>query len=182
MMNYLEKLFKKSGWISIVESIIFAILGIILIWKPEGTVKTISYLLGIIFIVIGIFKVIHYLTAKEKYNFYNYDLVYGLMAIVIGIITIVCSNTIGSIFRIAIGIWITYSSFVRLNLSLELKKIQSNVWISSLVLSIVMLVCGLYVIMNSGAVIVTIGVIMTISSIIDLIENIIFMKNVKEIF
>ena len=120
-MNYLEKLFKKSGWISIVESIIFAILGIILIWKPEGTVKTISYLLGMIFIVIGIFKVVHYLTAKKKYNFYNYDLVYGLMAIVIGIVTIVCSNTIGSIFRIIIGIWITYSSFVRLNLSLELK-------------------------------------------------------------
>ena len=69
-----------------------------------------------------------------------------------------------------------------MNLSLELKKIQSSVWISGLVLSIIMLICGLYVIMNSGAVVVTIGIIMTISSIIDLIENIIFMKNVKELF
>ena len=49
-MEYIQKIFKKSGWISIIESVIFAILGLILIWKPEGTVKFVSYVLGIVFI------------------------------------------------------------------------------------------------------------------------------------
>ena len=40
----------------------------------------------------------------------------------------------------------------------------------------------MYVTMNSGAVVVTIGVMIIISSIIDIIEDIIFIKNVKEIF
>lgn len=181
-MEYLEKIFKKTGWISIVESLIFAMLGLILVLNPEGTVNTISSILGIIFIVIGIYKIINYFLAKGKYDFYNYDLIYGLMAIVIGIITMKFSSTIISIFRIMIGIWIIYSSIIRINLSIKLKAIDVSVWVYSLILAILMFICGLYIIMNSGVVIVTIGVAMIIAAIMDIVEDIIFIKNVKEIF
>lgn len=181
-MKSIEKIFKKTGWVSILESIIFAVLGVIMIWKPEETLKTISYILGIIFIVVGIVKIINYFISKGKYDLYNNDLIYGLMACVLGIVTMVFSNTIGSIFRIIIGIWILYSSFIRMNFSVKLKTLNSDIWIYSLILAIIMFVCGLYVIINSGAVIVTIGIMIVIYAIIDIIEDIIFMKNVKEIF
>ncbi|MGM9876541.1 MAG: HdeD family acid-resistance protein [Bacilli bacterium] len=181
-MEYIEKIFKKTGWISILESIIFAILGIIVIWKPEGTVKAISYILGIIFVVVGIGKIINYFSSKGKYDFYNYNLIYGLMACILGIVTIVYSNTIGSIFRIIVGVWIIYSSFMRMSLSVKLKTLKLNIWVHSLILSIIMFICGLYITMNSGAVIVTIGIMMIVYSIIDIIEDVIFMKNVKEVF
>lgn len=181
-MEYLEKLFKKTGWISILESVIFAILGLILIWKPIETVRTISFVLGTIFIIIGIFKSVNYFLAKGKYDFYNYDLIFGLMAIVIGIITIIYVDTIGTIFRIIIGIWIIYSSLIRINLSFKLHTMKINAWIYSLLLAVIMFICGMYVTMNSGSVVITIGIIMVLSSVIDIIENIIFMKNVKEIF
>lgn len=74
-MDYIQKIFKKTGWISICESLVFAILGVILIWKPTETVKVISYALGIIFILIGIFKMVNYFLSKGKYDFYNYDLI-----------------------------------------------------------------------------------------------------------
>lgn len=181
-MEYIEKIFKKTGWISILESIIFAILGIILINNPEETVKLVSYTLGAIFIIIGVCKIINYISAKGKYSFYNYDFIYGLMAIVIGIITMIYSNVIGSIFRIIIGIWIIYSSFIRMSLAIKLKAIDVKVWVYTLILAIIMLICGLYITLNSGIIIVTIGVMMVIYSVIDIIEDIIFMKNVKEIF
>ena len=38
-MEYFEKIMKKTGWTSLLSSIVFAILGIILITNPEGTVK-----------------------------------------------------------------------------------------------------------------------------------------------
>ena len=50
-MNYIEKIFKKSGLISILESLIIALLGIILIIEPEGTLKFITCSLGVIFIL-----------------------------------------------------------------------------------------------------------------------------------
>lgn len=181
-MDYIEKIFKKTGWVSICESIIFAILGAILIWKPVETVKLVSYALGAIFVLIGISKVINYFLSKGKYDFYNYDLILGLMAIVIGIITFAYSDTIGAIFRIIIGIWIIYSSLIRINLAFKIKNMGVSVWSYSMILAIVMFACGLFITLNAGSVIVTIGIMMIIYSVIDIIEDIIFMKNVKEIF
>lgn len=181
-MDYIKKIFEKSGWISILESIIFAILGMILIANPEGTVKFISYVLGIIFIAVGIYKTCNYLASKGQYDFYNYDLIYGIIAIIIGIVTIIYSSAIGSIFRVIIGIWIIYSSLIRIGLSMKLKTQEFKIWGYSLVLALIMLACGLYITLQPGAVVVTIGVMMIISSIIDIIEDVIFMKNVKEIF
>lgn len=181
-MEYIEKIFKKTGWISIIEDLIFAILGIILIYHPEVTIKAISYILGAIFILAGIYKTVNYISAKGKYNLYNFDLIYGLIAIILGIVTIVYSTAIGSIFRIIIGIWIIYSSLIRISVAIKLKRIDISIWIYSLLLAIAMFICGLYVTLNTGAVIITIGAIILAYAIIDIIEDIIFMKNVKEIF
>ena len=97
-MNYFQTLLKKTGYMSIIESIVFALIGIILMWKPEETLSIISYILGGNFCIIGIAKIIGYVQAKGKQDLYNYHLVYGIMAIIIGIITIAYSGTILSIF------------------------------------------------------------------------------------
>ena len=180
-MEYLKKLLSKSGWLSILESTIFIILGAVLIWNPEGTVKTISYILGIIFIAVGLYKVCNYFVSKGKNDFYNYDIIYGIMAVILGIVTIVYSTTLGSILRIIVGIWIIYSSLIRIGLSIKLKEQGLNVWGYSLVLALFMLGFGLYITLNAGAIITTIGVMLIISSAIDIIEDIIFLKNVKEV-
>lgn len=181
-MEYIQKILKKTGYISILESIIFAVLGIILIAKPEQTVKVISYILGACFILVGIYKIINYIQMKGKNDLYNYHLIYGIMAIVIGLVAIVYSSTIGTIFRIIIGIWIIYSSIIRASSSLKLKSIKSNIWIYTLIISIIMFVCGLYIALNEGTIIVTIGILMLIYAIMDIIENIIFVHHVKDLY
>lgn len=138
--------------------------------------------MGIAFIGLGIYKLFNYLSAKGKYDFYNYDFLYGLFAIIIGIVVIIYSTTIGSIFRIVIGIWIIYSSFMRIGLAMKLKTQGFSAWVYSLILALVMLALGLFVTLNAGAIIQVIGGMMIASSVIDIIEDIIFMKNVKEIF
>ena len=182
-MDYLQKILKKSGWISILISAIFAILGIILIWKPEETIKVISYVLGGIFIVIGLARIIAYITAKGKSDFYNLDIVFGILAIILGIVTIIYSNMIATFLNLIVGVWIVYSALVRLNVSIKLKnKVNNRAWLYTLILAIIMLICGLYVIFNSTAIIAAIGIAFFIYSIIDIIEQIIFMVNIKDIF
>lgn len=65
-MEYFEKIMKKTGWTSLLSSIVFAILGIILITNPEGTVKFVSAILGIMFILAGAYKIISYYQTKEN--------------------------------------------------------------------------------------------------------------------
>ena len=178
----MKDILKKTGINSVIVSIIFLILGIILIIKPTETIKVVSVILGVMFVLIGLYKIYRYIKNSEKYNLYNYDIAYGVIAIIIGILTIIYGNKIGNIFRILIGIWIIYSSIIRTNLSFKLKNIfESNIWIYSLIISILMFVCGIFIILNSGIVIMTIGISIVIYSILDLIESIIFLKNIKKI-
>lgn len=181
-MGYLEKLSKKKSLVSILEAIVFGILGGILIWQPDGTLKVVAYILGAIFIIAGIYKIINYVASQGKYDALNYDMAYGFTAIMLGICIMLFSSTINSIFRIIIGLWIVYTSIIEVNASFKLKSLNLPIWIYSLILSIAMFCCGLYVTLNSGAIIVTIGVFMIIYAVIDIIENIIFMKNIKEFF
>lgn len=180
-MEYIQKILKKTGYVSVMESIIFAILGMILIVKPEETIKVISYVLGACFILVGIYKIVNYIQMNGKNDLYNYHLVYGVMAIVIGLIAIIYSTTIGTIFRIIIGIWIIYSSVMRISSSLKLKAIKSNIWIYTLIIAIIMFIGGLYIALNEGTIIVTIGILMLIYAIMDIIENIIFIRHVKDL-
>lgn len=180
-MEYLKNLLKKSGWMSIIESLIFAVLGIILVWKPNEIMAMISYIIGAIFITVGVIKIINYIKEKGKNDLYNYELIFGIMAAVIGLVVIVYSNTISTIFGIIIGIWIIYSSVVRASSALKLKAIKTNIWIYSLILAIIMFICGLYIILDSSVVVTTVGVIMIIYAILDIIENIIFINNVKQL-
>ena len=180
-MEYFSKVLKKTGWSSVIESLIFAILGIVLIVKPETTVSFVFITLGSIFILIGGYKIINYFVNKENYNLYNYDLAFGIIAIIFGIITIAYRNPIVNIFRIIIGLWIIYSSIIRINFALKFKVLESNMWGYSLLIAIIMLVCGIYTVFNSGAIIVTIGIIILIYSILDFIESLFFLVNINKI-
>lgn len=178
----MEKFLKKTGWTSIITSIITAIVGVVIISNPAVTMQIVAYVLGIVFIAIGAIKLIDYFVTKGTYDFYNYEMIYGIMAIIIGIITIVYSSTIGTIFRIIIGIWIVYSGIMRLGLVTKLKKLQINEWKYALVIAILILICGIYVLAKAETLGIAIGIAILIYSIMDIIEGVIFLRNVDDIF
>ena len=105
------------------------------------------------------------------------------MAILLGIIVMACSGMIETILRILIGIWIIYSAVMRLGLALKLQKIDSDnkIWVAVLLIALAILLCGLYIIATPGIIVMTIGVIMVVYAIMDIVEEIIFMKNVKDL-
>lgn len=177
----MEKILKKAGWESLLASIVFAVLGILLITHPEGIVKAISYVIGILLILIGLYKVIIDIKNRGEYNFYNYDMAYGFITAILGIIVMVYGTQIGAIFRVLIGIWIIYSSIIRMNISFKLKDMYTKTWIYSLIIAVLMLICGIYTVCTSGIVIATIGALVLIYAVLDIIESIIFLSNVNKI-
>lgn len=177
----MEKFLKKVGWTSIITSLALAIIGLIMIFNPETTMQFISTILGLFFIIIGIIKVFNYFITKENSSLFTNDIAWGIISIIVGLVVMIYSGTIESILRIMIGIWIIYSGFTRLTMSFRLKNVNSKVWTLVLILSVLMIIGGLYVTFYSGALIVTLGVIILIYSLMDLVESFIFMRNMKDI-
>ena len=170
-----KKLLKKSGWTDIIISLIFVFFGIMLISRPEAIVSVISIVLGGIFIVMGILKIVDYYSNGKQDN---YLLAIAVVMILVGIIVMFCTNVILSVFRILIGIWIIYSGIMNLQTSIIWKDYKSRVWLITLLLAIATIIVGIYILVNTGAILQTIGVAILIYGIVNIIESFIFVKKV----
>ena len=71
---------------------------------------------------------------------------------------------------------------MRLGLVAKLKTLQLNEWKYALVIAIAILICGIYVLVKAETIGIAIGVAIIIYSIMDIVEGIIFLKNVDAIF
>ena len=170
-----KKFLKKSGWTDIIVSLIFVIFGIMLISRPEAIASVISILLGAIFIVMGVLKVIDYYSNGKQDN---YLIAIATGMILVGIIIMFCADIILSVFRILIAIWIIYSGIMNLQTAIVWKDYKSRLWFVTLLLAIVTIIVGVYILANTGAILQTIGVAILVYGLVDIIESFIFIKKV----
>ena len=170
-----KKFLKKSGWTDIIISFIFILFGIMLISRPEAIVSVISILLGAIFIVMGVLKIIDYYSNGKQDN---YLIAISVVMILIGIIIMFCADIILSAFRILIAIWIIYSGILNLQTTIVWKDYKSRLWLLTLLLSIATIGVGIYVLVNTGAIMQTIGIAILVYGIVNIIESFIFIKKV----
>ena len=119
---------------------------------------------------------------NQLLDFFNYELIYGIVAILFGILIMTHSNTFASIVRIIIGIWIAYAGLMKINLSFKLKSANISAWAVVLILSIISLLAGILVMFsNTSSIVILTAVVMIIYAIADIIDEIIFISNVDKI-
>ena len=170
-----KKFLKKSSWTDIIISLIFILFGIMLISRPESIMSIISIVLGLIFIVMGALKLVRYFSEGKTDK---YLISVSVILIIIGVIIMFCADIILSAFRILIAIWIIYSGIMNLQTSIIWKEYKSKLWLTTLILSFVIILAGVYILINNGAIIQTIGVVILVYALVDIIENFIFIKKV----
>lgn len=177
----LEKSIKKVAYTSLVTSALLAVLGIIIFLYSEVTMKIIGYLIGAILLITGISKIYNYLKEKGSYDIFNYDLVYGIITIVFGIVIISKPSILEGILGIAVGIWMIYNSLIKLTWSLKMKSFEIGAWLPLLLIAIAMMIVGIYIIFSPDVIIATLGAIIFGYSIVDIIEEIIFINKSNKI-
>ena len=167
----------KKDSFTLISAILFLILGTILITNPDLIIKFITYIIGAIIIILGGIKLFTYLkNKKQELNDYN-NLVLGITFIVIGIIIMFCSSVIAFIIRLIMGAWLLFNGVTKLMLSLELKGIKLQTWYIPLIISIIMIICGLYTILERNIIGVAGGVVLVIYSVSEIVQYVIIPKS-----
>ena len=143
-----------------------------------------SYILAIIFIINGIGNIVDdYSNFKPFYFFDGFSS--GLLSIILGIIILCNPNYITMLIPIVLGLWIIISSTFKLRMALALKDSSKTNWILPYILSILTIIIGLCLIFNPelGSVGISriIGFLSIIYGISDVVDVIIFKKNIKAI-
>ena len=158
-----------SSIISLIYSIIFFILGAIVFTRPEIIILFISYVIGGIIIIIGLFKCLkNYLDIKKDNTISSREMISGIVLIIIGLVFILLAGIIEALVRLVIGGWILFSGINRLINSLEIPK-KNNQFIIRLILSFLLIGVGLYTILESNLAFKTIGLVLMIYSVIEII-------------
>lgn len=158
-----------SSIISLINSIIFFILGAIVFTRPEIIILFISYVIGGIIIIIGLFKCIkNYLDIKKDNTISSREMISGIVLIIIGLVFILLAGVIEALVRLVIGGWILFSGINRLINSLEISK-KNKHFIIRLILSFLLIGVGLYTILESNLAFKTIGLVLMVYSVLEII-------------
>lgn len=164
--------FKSMYKTSIIFSIILICIGIFLLVNPETTLAAISYFIGIFLMVWGLVPIVRYFSDKDSKNYLEFTFIIGIFSFIFGVIVMIKPNIISSIIPLLLGMWMIINGGIKLYYSLIMNK-QTNS-MSSIILSVIILVCGIVLICNpfGGAVVLTqiVGISLIFYSIVDLAE------------
>ena len=173
----MNNLIIKNDKSSIITSLLFLILGICLLVNPAGMVRFITYIIGVIFVVYGSIKLYNYYKFKESIS--NIQLTLGITTIVLGIIIMFCNGIIEFTIRLVMGGFILANGINKLIVALNSKETNPK-WTGLFIISIILIIGGLYMLLKSNIVLSTVGLVLIIYSSVDIVSYILYPKN-KEI-
>ncbi len=179
--RFILKRAKSTSWMAIFESLVIGALGILLLIAPEGMTKVIFYVVGIFLMIKGVYKIINYFAVHGKYDFYNNDLLYGIIALVFGVIAVVLWQQLGQFIGIVVGAWMIYGALVRMNTAIKMHSAGIKEWFYVLLLSMIMLALGIYMVISVGAVLAIVGWVMVISAIVGIVDDLVFIRHIDAV-
>lgn len=172
----MDKIFNTS----IVTSAIILVLGIFLFIQPDTVINMISIILGVIILIPGLTALINYFRTK-----YSPNLITGVVTSIIGLILIVNTKLVASILPFILGIYFVVNGINRLQYALELKREAKTNYLISLIISMLIIICGILFIFNpfGGALVITkvMGMFMIIYAVLDICNSIVIKREIGDI-
>lgn len=180
----MQKKFEKMWTTSLITSMLFIAIGLFLFFQPKATISIIAWTIGGIIIISGGLAIARYIRNKNTTSF-NFDLAFGIITIIAGIMVILNPEALASLFPLILGVWIIISSATKLQYAFTLKAINNPSWLSTLIVALIMMAWGILLILNpfKGAIAITqiIGLFIVVYAILDVIETYILKKNVHDL-
>ena len=168
---------KISNNDDISKTLIFALIGLVLLLLPGTLNNIIGFVVGGCLLIFGIIGIIKYIRNKE-YKFTS-SLVSGILYSALGIIVIINPSSVISLVTICLGLYLVINGILKTVFSFNLKKITTR-WGGALVMGLLTIVLGLLLVINpfGSAVAITklAGAFLVVVAIFDLVDRYIIMK------
>ena len=116
----------KYGYIAI--SIVFCLAGLALIVFPALSAHTIAICLGVAMLIFGAVKLVGYFSRDLYRLAFQYDLQFGILLIIMGIIVLVKPDNMLNFLSIALGICTLVDCLFKTKIALDAKKFGIRQW------------------------------------------------------
>lgn len=96
------------------STIVTLILGIVLAYSPEGSIKVITGIIAVLFILIGVLQLIDYVKQSKAEKMMSLSLILGILLTAIGVFLFINLESLASFVTTLIGIAILIKSLFKL--------------------------------------------------------------------
>lgn len=133
----------------LVTSIVYMVLGLILIVWPDQARQIICYALGAAALLYGAYRIVDYFARHEHMEGgVQFGVALGIACAVIGLFLLFKANTVVAVLAAIIGVAVIIDSILRLQISLNLRRVTGGGWVALFVTAVVTLVFGILLLFN----------------------------------
>ncbi len=183
LLDRIKLNFSKILLGSIILNALFLIFGIIIYLNPVITLELTGIILGIYMIIFGIFAIYEFIV-RDNNPLFALNILWGILAILTGLLVIINPFEIIKILTFALGIYLIIISVSKIIDSLNLKKYGYDGWSLMLVIAIILLVFGIFIMINPMAsmdLVEATGIFIILASILEICNSIMLYTKAKDI-
>lgn len=138
----------RNGYIII--SCVFCILGGFLITNPGCSAEVLCTLMGTIFIINGVIKIIGYFSKDFYCLAFQFDLAFGILMITMGILMLVRTERMLHLIFVIFGLMILTDGLFKIQMSLDARRFGLNLWWRILVAAVLTGIFGVVLLADPG--------------------------------
>ena len=125
----------KYGYIAI--SVVFCLMGVALIAFPAPSAQTIAIFFGVSMLVFGAVRLVGYFSRDLFRLAFQYDLQFGILLMLLGIITLLKPDNVMNFLCISMGICILVDSLFKVGTAMDARRFGNRQWWLTMVMAIV---------------------------------------------
>ena len=185
-MTLLDKInfsFDKVMIGNVFLDVIFLIIGIILYSNPFMAMHTAGIVLGILFILFGLYDIYEFLLRKDTPLFVT-NIILGVLTIILGVLVIIEPFKYFKFLTLCLGIYLSILAVFRLIQTFKLKKYGFDGWGLMLAMNIIILAFGIFIAINPMAyveIVEAAGIFVILASILEICELLMLYSKAKDI-
>lgn len=167
----------------IILNLLFLLFGIIIYLNPQITLETSGIILGIYFIIFGLFAIYEYFI-RDNNPLYSLNILWGILAIITGLFVIVDPFKFFKILTFALGIYLIIVSIRKVIDTFKLKKSGYDGWSLMLAIAIILLIFGIFILINPMAAMdlaEAAGIFIILASILEICNSILLYTKAQDI-
>lgn len=166
------KINSYSSQSSLISSLLCFIIGGILYTYAEVVLNFTSIAIGVVLSIVGVFSLITFYMDYKKGEIKKGKLLTGILTIVLAIVFLIFQNLVETLLGLTVGGWVLFVGVLRLISALRL-NLKTKRFFINLVISLLLIILGIYTIANGGLLLEGAGILMMVSSGIEIIGYIV---------
>lgn len=164
---------RNADFYSLLLSVFYVLLGLVLIIWPEHSAMTICYAIGGLFLLAGMFYIISYFMRNHYSAMLGQSLAIGLVLLVIGIFILLHAENILKAMPFMVGVLLVFDSATKIQAALDLRRGGFARWNMPLIIGALTAIFGIVLIWNPFTAIVVLNIFIGVSLIVGAVANLI---------